>query len=101
MHNFGQKAVFGVDKAREQVANFLNCDTSEIIFTSGATESDNLAIKGIKAKHYPFSIFILLTVFLAIIVGIIFRWGNSCRSNIFSCARPFLNILFSLDSMCL
>jgi len=46
MHSFGQKAVFGVDKAREQVANFLNCDTSEIIFTSGATESDNLAIKG-------------------------------------------------------
>ena len=46
MHSFGQKAVFGVDKARQQVADFLNCNTNEIIFTSGATESDNLAIKG-------------------------------------------------------
>ncbi|MEA3398538.1 MAG: cysteine desulfurase family protein [Patescibacteria group bacterium] len=46
IHNFGQKALAGVDKARAQVAKFLNCDSNEIIFTSGATESDNLAIKG-------------------------------------------------------
>ncbi|MDD5071480.1 MAG: cysteine desulfurase family protein [Patescibacteria group bacterium] len=47
IHSFGQAAVAGVDKAREQVANFLNCDPGEIIFTSGATESDNLALRGV------------------------------------------------------
>ena len=47
IHRFGQAALAGVDKAREQVAKFLNCEPSEIIFTSGATESDNLAIKGV------------------------------------------------------
>ena len=47
IHTFGQEALAGVDKAREQVAKFLNCTADEIIFTSGATESDNLAIKGV------------------------------------------------------
>ena len=47
IHTFGQEALAGVDKAREQVAKFLNCTSDEIIFTSGATESDNLAIKGV------------------------------------------------------
>ncbi|MCD4761443.1 cysteine desulfurase, partial [bacterium] len=37
----------GVDKARDQVAGFLNCDSGEIVFTSGATESDNMAIRGV------------------------------------------------------
>jgi cysteine desulfurase len=46
IHGFGQEAVAGVDKAREQVAGFLNCSPEEVIFTSGATESDNLAIGG-------------------------------------------------------
>lgn len=47
IHSFGQEALAGVDEARNQVARFLNCDISEVVFTSGATESDNLAIKGV------------------------------------------------------
>lgn len=47
LHSFGQKAAEGVEKAREQVADFLGCRPEEIIFTSGATESDNLAIQGL------------------------------------------------------
>ncbi len=46
-HSFGWVAEEGVDYAREQVAKLLNADEREIIFTSGATESNNLAIKGV------------------------------------------------------
>lgn len=47
VHYFGQKAASGVDWAREEVARFFDCDTDEIIFTSGATESNNMAIQGL------------------------------------------------------
>ena len=46
-HFFGQEATKAVDEARDKVAKFLNCQPDEIIFTSGATEADNLAIEGI------------------------------------------------------
>jgi cysteine desulfurase len=45
-HLYGAKAKGGVQQAREQISEVLNCRKEEIIFTSGATESDNLAIKG-------------------------------------------------------
>ena len=45
-HGFGWEAEKAVDEAREHVAALLNCDPKEIIWTSGATEGDNLAIKG-------------------------------------------------------
>jgi cysteine desulfurase len=47
IHSFGQKAIAGVDRAREQAAEFLHCSSDEIIWTSGATESNNLALRGI------------------------------------------------------
>ncbi|PIE00454.1 MAG: IscS subfamily cysteine desulfurase [Thiothrix nivea] len=49
-HAFGWQAEQAVEEARAQVAALINADTKEIIWTSGATESDNLAIKG--AAHF-------------------------------------------------
>ena len=49
-HGYGWMAEEAVETARRQVADFLNCDPREIVWTSGATESDNLAIKG--AAHF-------------------------------------------------
>ncbi len=45
-HGLGQTAARAVERAREQVAALLNADVSEIAWTSGATESNNLALKG-------------------------------------------------------
>ncbi|MCL5795564.1 MAG: cysteine desulfurase [Patescibacteria group bacterium] len=47
IHSFGRKARQAVERARKQMAKFLNCTPEEIIFTSGGTEANNLAIRGI------------------------------------------------------
>lgn len=56
-HMFGWKAEEAVETARRQVADLIHCDPREVVWTSGATEADNLAIKGVahfyvkKGKH--------------------------------------------------
>jgi cysteine desulfurase len=56
-HEYGWDAEKAVERAREQVATLIGADSKEIIFTSGATESNNMAIKGVsefykeKKKH--------------------------------------------------
>ena len=52
MHSFGGEAAIGMERAREQIADLINCHPEEIIFTSCGTESDNTAIRG-TLEAYP------------------------------------------------
>ena len=50
-HDFGLAAKEAVDAARDQVAEMLGCLTSEVVFTSGGTEANNYAIKGVAGAY--------------------------------------------------
>ena len=47
LHTYGVKTKLAVEKARKQISKLINCEPSEIVFTSGGTESNNYAIKGV------------------------------------------------------
>ncbi|WP_305908035.1 cysteine desulfurase family protein [Methylomarinum sp. Ch1-1] len=51
LHSFGEKSGDAVEYARKTIAEYLHCKAKELIFTSGATESNNLAIKGIASAY--------------------------------------------------
>ena len=47
LHSFGQEARVVIDESREKIADYLNCDPKEVIFTGSATEANNIMIKGV------------------------------------------------------
>ena len=51
LHGFGREAKEALEESRQRVARVLNADAEEIVFTSGGTESDNLALRGIAYKN--------------------------------------------------
>ena len=53
VHHFGRDAKVALENAREQVAAFIHCDPAELFFTSGGTESDNIAVLGTAFQLQP------------------------------------------------
>lgn len=52
-HHFGRDAKVTLEKAREQIAGYINCEPGELYFTSGGTESDNIAVLGTCYQRQP------------------------------------------------
>lgn len=63
LHGFGREAREAIEEARVRVASLINAEPSEVYFTSGGTESDNLALKGMAMKNRKKGRHIITTVF--------------------------------------
>ena len=61
IHHFGQEARAGVDKARHQVASLINSRPNEVVFTSGGTEANNLAVRGLVEANRKYGSHIVTT----------------------------------------
>jgi cysteine desulfurase len=61
VHSFGQRAKSAVEKARREVAALINAAPAEIVFVSGGTEADNLAVRGIAEAHRDYGRHIITT----------------------------------------
>src|SRR6266404_1922767 len=61
VHSFGQRAKSAVEKARREVAALINATPAEIVFVSGGTEADNLAVRGIAEAHRDYGRHIITT----------------------------------------
>ncbi len=55
LHSFGQEAKAALEESRQKVADLIGAQSSEIVFTGSATESNNMVLKGINAKHIVIS----------------------------------------------
>lgn len=78
-HDPGEVSKRAIEEAREIIAGAINCEPDEIYFTSGGTESDNWAIKGLKNPYRFHSMHIVSTAFEhhAIIESLESRWNNN------------------------
>lgn len=89
-HTYGWESEAAVEKAREQIANLISADPKEIIFTSGATESNNISVKGVARFYAPRKKHIVTTQIVSTYVCL--ASGQSNDDNI---QRPFeLLVLF-------
>ncbi|MFY9607605.1 MAG: cysteine desulfurase NifS [Blastocatellia bacterium] len=61
VHSFGQRAKAAVEKARRRVAELINAAPTEIVFVSGGTEADNLALRGVAEAHREYGRHIITT----------------------------------------
>src|SRR5215470_7419980 len=82
-HQFGWEAEAAVEKAREQIAKLIGASAKEIVFTSGATESDNLAIKGVYGLTVPH------------ISPVLGNVGTGIRNHIVTCVTEHKAVLDS------
>ena len=60
-HQFGWRSAAALDRSRKTISEAINCEPSEIIFTSGATEANNLALKGLMAGLQPGAVRLLVS----------------------------------------
>ena len=85
-HMYGWEAEEFVEDARKKVADLLSADSKEIIFTSGATESNNIAIKGVARFHKDKKKHLITTVTVRATAAL-FMWPKCRRSTSASSTR--------------